>query len=144
VVDGSAPEEERLEMIHAVEDVLAEIGAEPVPTMLVLGKVDLLDEEGRAELRHRHPDSSLVSAVSGEGLGELTERVEHEFARRLKAVELLIPYTDGGRLAELHAVAGDLVREETPDGVRVSARLPASVAERFTRFAVPDSLATVA
>jgi GTP-binding protein HflX len=144
VVDGSAPEEERLEMIHAVEDVLAEIGVEPVPRMLVLGKVDLLDEDGRAELRHRHPDSSLVSAVSGEGLGELTERVEHEFARRLKAVELLIPYTDGGRLAELHAVAGDLVREETPDGVRVSARLPASVAERFTRFAVPDSLATVA
>jgi GTP-binding protein HflX len=144
VVDGSAPEEERLEMIHSVEDVLAEIGAEPVPTMLVLGKVDLLDEEGRAELRHRHPDASLVSAVTGEGLHELTERVEHEFARRLSAVDLLIPYTEGGRLAELHAVAGDLVREDTPDGVRVSARLPASVAERFTRFAVSDSLATVA
>ncbi len=144
VVDGSAPEEERLEMIHAVEDVLAEIGAEPVPTMLVLGKVDLLDDEGRAELRHRHPDASLVSAVSGEGVGELTERVEHEFARRLRAVELLIPYTEGGRLAELHAVAGDLVREDTPEGVRVSARLPASIAERFARFAVSDSLVTVA
>jgi GTP-binding protein HflX len=144
VVDGSAPEDERLEMIRAVEDVLAEIGAEPVPTLLVIGKIDLLDDEGRAELRHRHPDASLVSAVSGEGLGELTERVEHEFARRLTAVELLIPYTEGGRLAELHAIAGDLIRADTPDGVRVSARLPASVAERFARFTVSDSLATVA
>jgi GTP-binding protein HflX len=143
VVDGSAPEQERLEMIHAVEDVLAEIGAEPVPTLLILGKVDLLDVEGRAELRHRHPDASLVSAVTGDGLTELTERIEHEFARRLRAVELLIPYTEGGRLAELHEIAGDLVRVDTPDGVRVSTRLPGSVADRFARFAVSDSLATV-
>ena len=39
-------------------------------------------------------------------------------------VELLVPYDEGGRLAELHALAGDLEREDTPDGVRVSARLP--------------------
>ena len=55
-------------------------------------------------------------------------------------VELLVPYDEGGRLAELHELAGDLHREDTPDGVRVSARLPASVAARFAPYALsPDA-----
>jgi GTP-binding protein HflX len=49
---------------------------------------------------------------------------------------LLVPYEEGGRLAELHELAGDLKREDTPDGVRISVRLPASVAARFSRFAL--------
>ncbi len=138
IVDGSAAEEDRLEMIRAVEDVLGEIGAGDVPRLLVLGKIDCLDDDGRAELRHRHPDAIQISSLSGEGLPALTEAIEQEFARRLRAVELLIPYNEGARLAELHAVAGDLVREDTPEGVHVSVRLPAPVAERFAQFAVPD------
>ena len=122
IVDGAAEEEDRLAMIHAVEEVLGEIGAGDVPRMLVLGKVDCLDEEGRGELQHRHPTAIQISAVTGEGLPELSEAIEQEFARRLRPVELLIPYSDGARLAELHAIAGDLVREDTAEGVRVRAR----------------------
>jgi len=138
IVDGSAPEEDRLSMIRAVEDVLAEIGAGDVPRLLVLGKIDCLDEEARAELRHRHPEAIQISSLSGEGLPDLTEAIEQEFARRLRAVELLIPFSEGARLAELHEIAGDLVREDTPQGVRVSVRLPPPVAERFSPFALPD------
>ena len=47
----------------------------------MLGKADLIDDERRAELAHRHPDAVLVSALTGEGLDELTERIEDEFAR---------------------------------------------------------------
>ncbi len=138
IVDGSAAEEERLAMIRSVDDVLAEIGAGDVPRLLVMGKIDRLDDEGRAELRHRHPDAIQVSSLTGEGLPGLTEAIEQEFARRLQAVELLIPYNEGARLADLHVLAGDLVREDTPEGVRVSVRLPPPVAERFAQFAIPD------
>ena len=47
-----------------------------------------------------------------------------------------MPYGEGGRLAELHELAGDLEREDTPDGVRVLARLPAGVAARYAPFAL--------
>jgi GTP-binding protein HflX len=50
-------------------------------------------------------------------------------------VELLIPYGEGGRIAELHEVSGDLEREETSEGVRIRARLPVPVAARYERFA---------
>jgi GTPase len=136
VVDASVPEEELSAMTLAVQDVLAEIGADEAPQLLVLAKADRVDEDRRAELRHRHPGAVLVSAVTGEGIDALVERVEEEFARTLKEIELLIPYAEGGRLAELHEIAGDLEREERPDGVRVLARLPATVAERYQPFAL--------
>ncbi len=135
VVDGSAPEDDRLAMMRAVEEVLTEIGADAIPMVVVVGKLDLLDADGRVELRNRHPTAMLVSAVTGEGLEELTLRIEEEFARSLIEVELLIPYSEGAKLAELHALAGDLIRTDTQDGVHVTVRLAPPIAERFAAFA---------
>jgi GTP-binding protein HflX len=136
VLDGSAPAEQREIMQHAVEQTLEEIGAGERPRLLVLNKIDLLDAEQRVELRLRHPDAVLVSGVTGEGLEELGERLERELLHTLRPVHLLVPYADGGSLAELHEVAGEVSRENTAEGVRVDAMVPARLAERFARFAV--------
>jgi GTP-binding protein HflX len=136
VVDASAPEDELSEMMRAVHEVLDEIGAGGNPRVLVLNKADALSASAREDVPLRHPDGVLVSGLTGEGLEQLGERIEAEFARGLRDVELLLPYRDGDRLAELHEVAGDLVREDTAEGVRVTARVPATVAARFERFAV--------
>jgi GTPase len=50
-------------------------------------------------------------------------------------MELLVPYEEGGSLSELHDLAGELEREDTAEGVRVRARVPAAAAQRFERFA---------
>ena len=136
VVDASASEEDLAMMTAAVEDVLAEIGAEEAPRVLVLNKADVVEPERLEQLSRRHPDAVLVSGVTGDGLEPLKHRIEDEFARTLHEVELLVPYDEGRRLAELHDLAGDLEREDTPDGVRVTARLPAGIVGRFDRFAV--------
>ncbi|HST39506.1 MAG TPA: GTPase HflX [Conexibacter sp.] len=136
VVDASAPEEELAEMMRAVDSVLEELGADEQPRMLILNKADALDDDGRHDVQLRHPRGLLVSARTGEGLEALGERIEEEFERRLRDVELLLPYSEGGKLAELHEIAGDLVREDTPEGVRVTVRLPATTAARFERYAV--------
>ena len=136
VVDASAEEDELLEMLAAVDSVLEEIGAGENARLLVLNKADLIDAERRAELRRLHPDAVLISAAAGTGLDRLRERIEDEFVRGMQPIELLMPYAEGARLAELHDIAGDLERTETPDGVIVRARVPAHVAERFARFAV--------
>jgi len=136
VLDASAPEEQAEVMRQAVEETLQEIGAGDRPRLLVLNKIDLLDSEQRDELRLRHPDAVLVSGVTGEGLEQLGERLERELAHTLRRLELLVPYADGGSLAELHDVAGEVSREDTPEGVRVRALVPARLAQRFERFAV--------
>ena len=136
VVDASEPEESLVEMTRAVEDVLEEIHAADSPRVLVLNKADALDGDRRAELGFRHPDAVLVSAVTGEGLDDLRERIAAEFERTLTDVELLVPYSEGGTLSDLHHVAGDLSRTDTAEGVLVSARLPTVLAERYDRYAV--------
>jgi GTPase len=83
----------------------------------------------------------LVSGATGDGLPELEERIERELRHTLRPMELLVPYTQGGSLAELHDIAGDLHRKDTPEGVLVRALVPARLAERFARFAVtPEPL----
>jgi len=136
VVDASAPREQIEMMMHSVEGTLEEIGVTDGPRLLVLNKADLLDDEAREDVRLRYPKGVLVSGVTGEGLEELGERIEAELAHTLRAVELLVPYTDGASLAELHEVAGDIAREDTAEGVRVRALVPAHLADRLARFAV--------
>jgi GTPase len=138
VVDGSVDEDEMVEMMRAVDDVLDEIGAGDQPRLLVLNKADRIDADRREELRFRHPEGILVSALTGEGLDVLCERVERAFRETLRNVDLLLPFDQGGRLAELHDIAGDLDRTDTAEGVRVRGRVPATVAERFARFDVSE------
>ncbi|HET8535799.1 MAG TPA: GTPase HflX [Solirubrobacteraceae bacterium] len=136
VVDASVDEDEMLEMLRAVDEVLDEIGAGDQPRLLVLNKADALDADRRLDAGLRHPDAVLVSALTGEGIAELGERIQQEFERSLADVELLLPYSEGARLAELHDLAGDqLERDDTAEGVRVRARLPRTIAERYARYA---------
>jgi GTPase len=131
VVDAAAPEERRAADMQAVDVVLEEIGAGGKPRLLVLNKADLLEENDREEAFRQHPDAILVSALAGEGLDELREKIEEAFEDTLAEVKLLVPYTDGARLHELHELVGDLDRTERADGVLVHARLPTSELHRF-------------
>jgi GTP-binding protein HflX len=136
VVDAAASEERRLLDTKAVDEVLEEIGAGEKPRLLVLNKADLLDQDQRAEVLLRHPGAVLVSALADIGLDELRQRVELAFEDTLAEVELLIPYSQGARLHELHELAGDLERTEREDGVLVRAKVPVAELHRFDDLAV--------
>ena len=136
VVDASASEERRLADMQAVDDVLEEIGAGDKPRLLVFNKADLLSEDERAETGLDHPEAVLISAREGKGLDRLRERIEGAFEETLTEVELLIPYSEGGRLHELPEVAGDLERTDREDGVLVHAKVPSAEMHRFSDLAV--------
>jgi len=139
VVDASLGEDRMSETIAAVQSVLAEIGADDVPVELVLNKVDLLDPLGRRRMRHAFPRALQVSARTGEGLDVLRERIAELFSDRFEDVRLLVPYEDGGALAGLYALGAPITeRHDTPEGVRIRARLPRPEVARFARFLVAD------
>jgi GTP-binding protein HflX len=136
VLDASVPELRRNQMREAVELTLREIGADEAPWLLVMSKADLLSDAERQEILMEHPDAVLVSGSSGDGLDALGVRIKQLLRRTLRAVELLVPYSDGPSLAELHALGGEVSRRHTPDGVLVRALLPERLAGRFARFSV--------
>ncbi len=142
VVDGSEDAEARRRSTEAVDAVLEELGAGDRPRLVALNKIDLLDDDERRDVLVGRSDAVGVSATTGEGLGELRGRVAQIFEETLRPVELLVPYEEGSRLSELHALAGDLEREDGAEGVLVRARIPAALAHRFEEFATPDGPAT--
>ena len=68
VADASLSEDRLRETIAAVDNVLAEIGADDIPMEIVLNKIDLLDPLARRRLANRFPDAVEISAATGEGL----------------------------------------------------------------------------
>jgi GTPase len=140
VADASAPEESLQGMIASVDAVLGEIGADELPVELVLNKIDAVDILTRRRLANRFPTALQVSAVTGEGLDGLRARIATRFASRFETVELLVPYDQGGRLAELYALGPPIeFREDRPEGVFVRARLPQPALRRFAPFLVAES-----
>jgi GTPase len=140
VVDASVPEDSLDEQIAAVNAVLAQIGADGLPIELVLNKVDAVDPLRRRRLANRFPDSLQVSALTGAGLEGLRGRIAARFADRFEPVRLLLPYEDGGKLAELYELGAPIEeRTDGPDGVLVRARLPRRELRRFARYLVAEA-----
>jgi GTPase len=137
VVDASADDERLDEQTRAVASVLHDIGADDLPLELVLNKIDAVDPFRRRRLENLFPDALQVSALTGEGLDALRERIADRFSDRFEAVRLFLPYEDGGKLAELYSLGAPIEeREDQPDGVLVRARLPRRELRRFARYLV--------
>ncbi len=113
VADASVPEERLEEQLAAVNAVLEDIGATELPVELVLNKIDAVDSLHRRRLGNRFPESLQVSARTGEGMDALQERIAQRFADRYQLVELLVPYEEGGKLAELYALGPPIDRART-------------------------------
>ena len=140
VVDGSASEDRLEEMVRSVEAVLREIGAGELPIELVVNKVDAVDPLARRRLANRFPGALQVSALTGEGLDELRARLAERFGDRFEPVRLLLPHTEGGKLAELYALGAPIdEREDGPDGVYIRARLPRRELRRFAPYLVAEA-----
>ena len=142
VLDGSESNERLDEMHAAVNAVLAEIGADELPVRLVLNKIDAVDGLSRKRLASRFPGAPQVSAVTHEGLEELRAHLAAFFADRFESVELLLPYEEGGRLAELYALGAPILeRVDREEGVYVRAHLPQRELRRFGPYLVAEALA---
>jgi GTPase len=140
VVDAAQPQEEVVEQMHAVDSVLAEIGAGALPTLIVLNKVDELDSLGRRRLANRFPDGVQVSALTGAGLDTLRARIAERFVERYEDVRLLIPHDQGAKLAELYDLGAPIEeRRDEPEGVFVRAKLQRRDAVRFAPFLIAES-----
>jgi GTP-binding protein HflX len=138
VADGSQGEERLTAHLEAVRDVLAQVGAGELPTVLALNKVDRLDEHAKELLQRRYPSAVLVSARDDENLDGLMDRIASEFASRWEHVELLVPYADAGILSELYDAGAPVTRSDEEDGIHASAHLPVRLVSRVAKFRIDE------
>lgn len=115
VVDASHPD--ALLQMQAVEEVLEKVGVQDVPRVLVLNKVDRVEDalDLRSLANGRSP-SVCVSAQSGEGIDELTALVEQHIRETQSVTEFRIPASEGKLLAWL-AERGTVLDRQYDEGV---------------------------
>lgn len=140
VVDGADPFP--LKQIEAVNkviyDIVRESGEDVPPELIVVNKIDAADTVTLAELRHTLDRDNVVyvSAATGEGIDELTARIEL-FLNSLDAhVEMLVPFTRGDVVSRIHEVGTVLEEKYDEAGTRLDVRLPQRVAHELEEFVV--------
>ena len=102
--------------MRVVEDVIASLGAADTPRINVYNKIDKVD------FRPRGTDNdAFVSAVTGEGMDNLLERVEELLSAAHKTLEITVPYDKYEAVALLHAEARIISEEHTEMGTEIKA-----------------------
>ena len=123
VVDAASEAAE--EQIKAVQQVLKELGCAEKPTLLVLNQIDRLPDRSYLDvLLKRHPRAIAVSAVTGQGLGELQEAVVEALSADFADAEIDADAGNGKVLSYLAAHA-EIYRQEFHDNrIRLHCWLP--------------------
>lgn len=88
---------------QAVHDTLEQIGADRIPMITVLNKIDLLENPEQAQIAIANfPNSVAVSALKGIGLERLLEVIAHQLFETFVPFQVSIPYGEGAILALIY------------------------------------------
>jgi GTP-binding protein HflX len=136
VVDASDPTYES--QLEVSRSVLREIGADAVPSRLLLNKIDRVSDVDRATLRARHPDAILLSAMSPADVAALREAIITFFEAAMVEDQLVLPYAKQGLLNDIYENARVLSENYDINGRIITVRgLPGAIA-RLRRALAPS------
>ncbi len=127
VVDASDPTYEA--QLEVSRSVLREIGADAVPSRLVLNKLDRVDAAGRAALAEKHPDALLISAHAAQDVSGLRDTIIAFFEAAMVEDVLILPYAKQGLIGEVYDSARVLSEAYDETGRVLTVRgLPGAIA----------------
>ncbi|WP_043833281.1 GTPase HflX [Muricoccus aerilatus] len=127
VVDASDPTYEA--QLEVSRSVLREIGADTVPSRLVLNKMDRMDAAGRVALMEKHPDAIMLSARAPDDVSALRDTIIAFFEAAMVEDVLVLPYAKQGLLGDVYESARVLSEEHDETGRVLTVRgLPGAIA----------------
>jgi GTP-binding protein HflX len=137
VVDVSHPQ--AAEQIAAVNSVLAEIGADGKPTIMVFNKIDKYEGNGALE-KHllQYPNAVAISAGTGAGISALVQELGIQLRPMRQFVELSVPHAESAVIARLHQVAQVTERDYAGEQARFRARIPPHFRGEFAPYIVRE------
>ena len=133
VVDVSHPEAKA--QMAAVQQVLGELGAAEKPVMVVLNKVDQLEERSHLKREFEaHPGAVAVAATTREGFPELLAELGARIRPEREQLRLRIPHEAPAVLARAHAVGQVLKRSHSARGTVLTLRIPPHLQSEFAAY----------
>src|SRR4051812_46721508 len=141
VVDASDPSWQA--QLAVTREVLTEIGADAVPSRLVMNKIDCLTDEALLALRSEHPDAWFLSAKRPADVADLRLKIIAFFESSYVHAEVLVPFSEQRLLAEMHASMNVLGTRYEEAGVFVDVRCEGAALERLRARLPPDSITNI-
>lgn len=136
VVDASDPHAKK--ELAAVDDVLREIGAADIRSVVVFNKCDMLDEDQRRALSLEHPEAVQISALEGLGVSGLLYRIAQEASEGDSTITVLVPYEKGMLIKMVHERC-QVVREEyVQEGLKATVRASKRMSDFLAPYAYND------
>jgi GTP-binding protein HflX len=132
VVDGAHPDPEG--QVSAVREVLGEVGADKIPELLVVNKIDAADEETLLRLKRAWPDALFASARSGIGIEELRAAIAQRLPRPSAELWILLPYDRSDLVAWIHRRGQVLDTRPAEDGTELHVRVDEQIAAELASF----------
>lgn len=121
--------------IESVEDTLAELEVDHLPTVVALNKIDLLPPDVNPLALFDLPYPVVpVSAVTGEGMQELLVAIDAAMVRFLQPLTVMLPYKRGDLLSLMYERGQVDSEEHTAEGVIVHGRLPQRLIPYFEPY----------
>lgn len=109
--------------IQTIENVLKDMGAQEIPKIIVLNKVDLISDGNMIEKRQREfPNSVTVSAQQHLRLSELRSRIIAKMEENFQTIDLEFSYDQGKTIAHAQEGVEVLKREYEETGVKLRIR----------------------
>ena len=87
--------------IQVTKEVLEDIGAGKLPSLLILNKTDIADSSQKALLEKEFPDAIAMSALNSQDIEALHSRLVTFFLDTMAEVELVVPYGKEAVLADI-------------------------------------------
>lgn len=105
--------------IEQVQEVLKKIEAHEIPQLLVLNKIDKLEETFLPFLLKRFPEAICISAVNGLNIDMLIHKIENTLFNNQR-LTLMIPYEKTSLVSRLHEVAEIISEQYEQAGILVT------------------------
>jgi GTP-binding protein HflX len=129
IVDASDPA--HADQLAVTREVLAEIGADSVPSWLVLNKIDRCTDLERRALADRYPRALQLSAKSPADVARLREELIEHFIGKLEEVTVDVPWSHQRVVHMIHERASVLSETHHDEGTHVKFRAPAGIVEEI-------------
>lgn len=126
------------EQKEVVDEVLEEMELSDRPQVLVFNKVDRLPHDEEAGWRERAESTMnwpavFVTSMEAGGTDPLRDLLRERVRERHHEVDILVPVTQGGLLAEIYREGEVLGRADESTGVTLRARVPQALLGRLRR-----------
>ena len=135
LVDISHPN--ALNQFESVQQTLEELGANHIPIVTALNKVDQLrDPEAARQVVSRFSKAVTISALDGTGVKDLLKVIQEELYETYAPIHVRLPYQQGALISLFHEV-GQVERiEHGRGGVVMQGRIPGRLLAQFSSWQV--------